>query len=307
MEVGLSAVSATFLLYSFAQTTNVHHGATPSLSRYGLWLIPTAIPLLAAARDAFGAAWERTLRPIACISALICLFVFHPRIEQYRYAPTIWARLAWTHHPTWTNPLPEIFGGVNLQHETPWTPVATPGCEKVLLGARDTGAWPIPCYPAEVPAHCSAAAACYANQAGAGYLFARAPRVRDQVVEARPEGVWPSALEPGLRAILTKWQWWTFRPEPAGVPYLRATTGVRATTLVADGRVILVLADVRPGASLTFRPEHPLSATLVDAASTNVLSTQTSTGPAGDQWTVSLSEAPLQLMLIEIDPAPPRH
>ena len=305
LELGVSAVSATFLLYSFAQTTNVHHGATPSLSRYGLWLIPAAMPLFDAASDAFGATWEKALRPIACVSALVCLFVFHPRIEQYRYAPTIWARLAWTHHPTWTNPLPEIFGGVNLDHETPWTPVATPGCEKVLLGARDTGAWPIPCYPAEVPAHCATAAACYANQTGAGYEFARAPRARDQVVEARPGGVWPPALEPSLRAVLTRWQWWTFRPEPAGVSILRATKGVRAATLVGDGRVILVLADIQPGASLTFRPDRALTATLVDAASTAVLSTQPWTGPVGDPWTVSLPEqASMQLMLIEFDPVP---
>ena len=300
-ESGLAATAALVLLYSFAQTANVHHGATPSLSRYGLWLIPVAIPLLAAAHEDLGRRWQATLRGLAVTSALVCLFVFNPRIDQYRYAPTLWADIVWSHHPGWNNPLPEIFAGVNLQHETPWTPVATPGCEKVLLGAAATGAWPIPCFPAEAPKACTAGGAlCYANRSGQGYQFVRTPRARDQVVEPRPEGVWPPDLEPGVRQTLAAWEWWRLRPDQAGVPFLRATTGVRVTMLVGSGRVVLVLVDVQPGATLTFRPSGPLSATLVDPATSAVLATASFDGPAGDAWTVPVpAAASIQLMRLD--------
>ena len=33
-------------LMSFAQTGNMHHGGTPGMSRYILWLVPLGVPFL---------------------------------------------------------------------------------------------------------------------------------------------------------------------------------------------------------------------------------------------------------------------
>ena len=52
----VAALTAVGFLLSFAQATNVHHGATPSISRYAIWLIPLAIPIMIRARAAGGPA-----------------------------------------------------------------------------------------------------------------------------------------------------------------------------------------------------------------------------------------------------------
>ena len=38
--VGISALSTFVFLFAFSRTTNMHHGGTPSMSRYAIWLIP---------------------------------------------------------------------------------------------------------------------------------------------------------------------------------------------------------------------------------------------------------------------------
>ena len=57
-DVLVVAVSAAFFLWVFGVKDNVHHGATPSLSRYALWFIPLAMPLLRVER-VDGPAWRR--------------------------------------------------------------------------------------------------------------------------------------------------------------------------------------------------------------------------------------------------------
>jgi hypothetical protein len=298
-EMMLSAGAVALLLFSFAQTSNFQHGATPGLSRYGLWLVPLSLPLLSGASEGLGRRWHAALAAMAIASAVVCLFAFHPRIGEFQYAPSLLARYLWTHHPDWNNPLPEIFGEVNLRQEAALAPVSTPGCEKVLLGARATGAWPIPCFPAEIPDYCVGVGAfCYANRTGGGYQFARTagwPGVRP-----RPDGVWPLETEAAVRRVLTKWEWWTLRRESDDVVNLRSGTAVRTATFVRPGRMVLVLADPGPDASLMFRPGAPLLGEILDASTGLVLDVLHFTGAAGDPWTVSLPQG-ARLLLMRLD------
>jgi hypothetical protein len=59
------------LLFAFAQTMNINHGGTPGMSRYALWMIPLAAPLVDAAH-------RRSDRPgrlvLAAAVSLSCLW-----------------------------------------------------------------------------------------------------------------------------------------------------------------------------------------------------------------------------------------
>ena len=70
---GALAVIALLFLVSFTQTTNFNSGGTPGLSRYGLWLVPFAVPLLSAVRS--DRVW---LRVLAGGSVVWCAWTFAP-------------------------------------------------------------------------------------------------------------------------------------------------------------------------------------------------------------------------------------
>jgi hypothetical protein len=283
----VSAASAAFFLYSFARTTNLHHGATPSLSRYGLWLIPLAIPVLALAQRAGRITWTRVAALSAVVSSIVSVFAFHPRLPQYAYEPTPLAAYVWTQHPNWNNPLPEIFSEVTLRAETQAVPAATANCEKVLLGGTRPG-WPLPCFPAEVPALCRATGRfCYANRTGGGYAFVPAPG-RPDMFPARTDGVWPATGEAAMRAILARWDWFDFRVNPDGAAMLRSIARARVTSLERAGRTVLIVEPGDAGASLTLRPPGPLSGEMIDAATGETLVPLQFHGPAEEAWTIAL-------------------
>ena len=50
----MTGVALVVGLLTFAQTPNVNHGGTPGPSRYGLWLMPLAIPALRAMTSGSG-------------------------------------------------------------------------------------------------------------------------------------------------------------------------------------------------------------------------------------------------------------
>ena len=113
----------------------------------------------------------------AAISAVICVFAFHPSIGQNGREPTWAADYLWTRHPGWNNPLPEVFTETYLKTEAPTAPTFTPGCEKILAGGRGaSSAWPVPCFPADTPIRCRGVGVwCYANREGAGACLCRRP------------------------------------------------------------------------------------------------------------------------------------
>jgi hypothetical protein len=303
-DVHVAWVTAVIFLYSFAQASNVHHGATPSMSRYALWLVPLAIPVLVLAADLGRRFWRVFLTGAAACSFVVCLFAFHPGVPQNSHEPTLLARYLWTRHPGWDNPLPEVFVETTLGREEPWLPAATGGCEKILLGGRgDAGAWPIPCFPEPMPEWCRVPGAlCYANRDGAAYDFVRAPGRRDRNYVLRRGAVWPASAETHVRAFFTQWSWWNLTPVPAGVDALRAVTDVHVSTLAGRDRFVFVLQDAGPSAALRFRLSGPMTGVIVDARTGLTVTSVNYDGPADGLWDLPLPRAS-DLMLLELQPA----
>jgi len=76
-------------------------------------------------------------------SAVLGVWTFHPARSETADRPTRLASFLWTRHPSLDNPLPEVFAERLRGLDENWLPVATPGCEKILLpgrGGRDSTA-----------------------------------------------------------------------------------------------------------------------------------------------------------------------
>lgn len=159
----VTGVCSLWLLFSFAQTLNINHGATPGMTRYALWLIPAlGVPLFGMLdrREMVSRRASRAFGALAVLSAAWSVFAFHPARPPAHLQPTWIAEVVWTQWPHLTNPVPEIFAE-RLRHSEPaHTVAATKGCEKVLI---TEGVWPSTCAPARIPERCRAAL-CYANK-----------------------------------------------------------------------------------------------------------------------------------------------
>ena len=172
----LAAVLAALFTVSFAQTTNFNSGGTPGPGRYGVWLIPLAIPALREANRCGGRRWHVLLATIAVLSAAWAIAVYRPeRPESYR-RPTRLAAALWERLPWLDNPLPEVFverlTGYDITAAA-LIPAATPSCSKVLLIG---GHWPEHCRPAAIPARCAVPGVyCYANRRANGTYGFRIP------------------------------------------------------------------------------------------------------------------------------------
>ncbi len=164
---------AVALLVAFAQTTNFNSGGTPGPSRYGLWLLPLTLPLLGDVPD--GAGWARGL---VAASMIWCVVFFAPRAPDHYLEPTPIALRLWTTWPGLDNPIAEVFAErLTGKDPSPPPPIATAGCEKVLLfGPGGPPAWPASCQAVPAPDFCQRQGAlCYANRDGSGYDFTEAP------------------------------------------------------------------------------------------------------------------------------------
>jgi len=265
-DVIIPGVVAAVFLVSFSRTTNAHHGGTPSLSRYALWLVPLAVPLLSGLRQRGGNVWPRFLWSAAVLSAVVSLIAFRPSVPQNSREPTWLATFLWTRVPAWNNPLPEVFIETQLQVDEMRVPVATSGCEKVLLAAGDAegSAWPSPCYPAPLPAVCQTAGSlCYANRAGRQYEFVpvRGPTVGAQAL--RRDAVWPASAVTQVRKLYDAWNWPSLRSGSLSV--VKAVEHVSLESLGSNDRFILVLRDPRDGAVIRLGPDRPMHGVLLDA------------------------------------------
>jgi hypothetical protein len=87
-DIVVAVSLALVLLVVFAQTPNVNSGGTPGPARYGLWLIPLAIPILAACERHGGETWRRAIAAIALVSGAWALVVYHPRRPETYLQPT---------------------------------------------------------------------------------------------------------------------------------------------------------------------------------------------------------------------------
>jgi len=250
-----AAASAAWLAFVAATATNVNHGGTPGLSRYATWFVPLAIPLFQELDRVLGRRITWMTLP-AVASAALGIWAFHPARPEAADRPTRLASFLWARHPSVDNPLPEIFAERLRGLDENWLPVATPGCEKVLLpgrGAR-SGVWPIPCAPVTPPALCQQpGATCYANRTKTGYEFV-SPRVSaPQVFRLDRQRTWPASAEPLVADTLASLAWWNMRARQAGDPDAVIQSSRHVGHLVvwqAENRFFAFAFDVRPDAEL---------------------------------------------------------
>jgi hypothetical protein len=254
--VAAAVLSATWLAFVAATATNVNHGGTPGLSRYATWFIPLAIPLFQEADRVLGRRVVWMALP-ALVSAVLGVWAFHPARAEGVDRPTRLAWFLWTRYPSVDNPLPEIFAERMRGLDENWLPVATPGCEKILLpgrGGRDS-VWPMPCAPATPPARCQApGAACYANRTKTGYTFVSPSVSTPQVFRLARSAAWPPSAEPFVADALASLAWWEMSVRQVGDPgaFVRSSSRVgRVFLWQAPDRFFVFAIDVQPGAELT--------------------------------------------------------
>lgn len=165
-DILVPVLGMAILLFAFAQTSNLNHGGTPSMSRYALWLLPLLLPV--------GHRWTpRSLAVRYCAWGVGCaalswsLVYFRPSVPEAYLEPTRLALYMWTRYPNLHNPLPEIFAERLRHQDMAHLLAATAHCEKVLMS---DAVWPSHCAPEPVPARCREGV-CYANRTEGGYEF----------------------------------------------------------------------------------------------------------------------------------------
>jgi hypothetical protein len=259
-----TALAALALLYVVSQPLDQNHGGSPDLSRYALWLMPLAAPLLAQAATSARAATRR-LGLVFCVAAALWTFAdFRPaRAERY-LEPTPLADWLWTRHPMWNNPRAESFAERVSHRRPPVVPAATAACEKVLLFE---GEWPVHCLPlGQPPEGCRQAGRfCYANRTatGAGYLFVDAGATTGVAI-TKGERTWARET-PAVATLRTLVAGMT-----AGEPEV-PTVSVRAVWNVGwaqpwtgpDGAV-LYARQTRADARIGVRARVPMTARVID-------------------------------------------
>lgn len=265
--VAAAAVSALWLAFVAASATNVNHGGTPGLSRYATWFIPLAIPLFQALDRALGRRVVWMAAP-ALASAALGVWAFNPARAEAADRPTRLASYLWTRHPSFDNPLPEIFAERLRGLDENWLPVATADCEKVLLpgrGGRDS-VWPMPCAPATPPARCQVAGAiCYANRTKAGYDFAVPAVSAPQVFRLARSATWPLSAEPFVADALLSLAWWNMRACRGGDVDCVVRSSRHAGSVVvwqASNRFFALALDVGADAEIAVQPPQEMGVAL---------------------------------------------
>jgi hypothetical protein len=292
MDAAIALVTGAAFLFTFSQAANIHHGGTPGMSRYGLWLIPLAIPFLARAHETASRPWHVFLSAAAAVSSAVSVIMFHPAVAEHQREPTAAATYLWTHHPGWNNPLPEIFVELLAHDEVRSAPAWTPGCEKVLLiGHGGNTSFPIPCFPMPVPAECRGEGVlCYANLYGRRYRFVRAPGSAIAVggFSFDADRVWPAGSEAAVRGVLDRVDWSTLEAKNGSDSVVRFTRGVQVTELRGASRLILVLRDIEPGAEMMLRVPSGLRGPLIDGMTGQTIRELRYDGAPLEPWQISI-------------------
>jgi len=263
--IAAAAASAAWLAFVASMATNVNHGGTPGLSRYATWFIPLAIPLFHEVDRVLGRRVAWMALP-AVASAALGVWAFHPARAEAADRPTRLASFLWTRHPSFDNPLPEIFAERLRGLDENWLPVATAGCEKILLpgrGGRDS-VWPMPCVPATPPARCQApGATCYANRTRTGYEFVSTRVSTPQVFRLARSATWPASAEPYVAEALATLAWWNMSARQSGDSdaVIQASRHVGHVVIwQAANRFFALAVDVGPDAELTAQVPQEMSA-----------------------------------------------
>ena len=279
-EVWLALGGACLFLVSFAQTPNINHGGTPGISRYTLWLVPLALPILQRAA-VVSSLLQRWFVPLALASCLWSVVAFHPGRPESYLSPTRTASLIWERWPWLDDPPAEIFSERQSGGEPGLLPVATPGCTKVLLVG---GQWPAPCYPGPVPAACgSRVVLCYANRHDGGYAFMPVALPLADTVDRRQEWAWTRLPQSAVQQTLGQLRWQNLRPVSQSAPgaMVRAARNVAGTYgLQSDEELLVYVVEPREDAMLTLRLPGSMAGSLLDPeAGSEVRSVRIDTRP----------------------------
>ena len=273
LDVFAAALSVIVLLLVFPRIGNVTHGGTPGVSRYGLWLVPLAIPLFVAIRGS--RRWLWTSLALTAVSVPYSLVMFHPARPQFSHRPTALALWVWRHHPGWSTPLPRVF--VNALREPDETaPVATAGCTKALLIGRGEaqGMWPRACLPAPVPPECRVPAAlCYANRDASTYRFTPVTSAQANFTYD-PRRVWPKAAEAAVSSAMAYAEWEELDvvdPADDGEAVERAEGAEIEIAMQRDGRLFMVLRHVAAGARVQLQRDSRSRAIVIDGETGQVI------------------------------------
>lgn len=191
------------LLVVVTQSANVNHGGTPSMSRYGIWLLAFLVPFIGEGVDRLQQKRPGLLVAAMTVSIAFSLWIFRPALEEHNAAPNALAAQVWNSWPSLDNPLPEVFADrVSGADGLAPVPVATRGCTKVLTrGDGDTAWWPFPCAPLPAPDECRREGAlCYVN---AG-VYRVAPEQPLFTGLFRPAHSWTATTATRLQGILAR-------------------------------------------------------------------------------------------------------
>lgn len=288
LEIAGAAVAGLLLLAAFAQSTNLNHGATPGMSRYALWLIPLAIPLLRQPALVDGPRARRWVAALTIVSCAWAVLEFEPRRPERHLLPTPLAAYLWARHPGLDNPPIEIFGERVSGVEPAALPTATADCSKILLVR---GAWPVPCPPFALPPRCASVNDyCYANRTGQTYAFVPVDEPHNYTPNARIWPATPSGIGP-LGRTLGRINWTTMRLFAASEDgaMLRAAHEVAwAVSLQADDRLLVYAAAPRAGASVTLRIPGPMNGNVIDLDGDRIAAVLELRPPAGEPVSVAL-------------------
>ena len=315
-EILVSGVCGLIFLFSFSQKSQ-NSGGTRHMSRYAIWLIPLMIPLLRSVWDASSPPVRRWLPGAAIISCIWTFFSFHPGLPGENKRPTWLAEHLWTRHPSFSNPLPEIFiERIEGRDGDRWVPVATGGCEKILLMSRPDvpGTWPLRCPPVSVPPRCAEAGAmCYANllETFGGYEFTRIPTPTRVRYEFARDRVWSPRAEQPMGQLLRDLRWWELEMNPAeGNVVHEIYEAEPVFSLQGKGVLFLFMLHPRPGARLTLGIPEPMTGQFVNGETGQPVEAVRYDGVPGAPWDLMVpTEHPSVALILtgasREPPAPP--
>ena len=279
------------------------------MSRYALWLLPLAVPFLRRVHLLTPQAWRRGLIGVAALSAIVNAWIFHPSVPECTYEPTPAAAYLWTRHPGWQNPVPEVFSECLLHQSEPSAPVATAGCEKVLILGNGNGKalWPIPCFPDQVPAWCQKQGAlCYANRSGETYDFSPA-KERLPGTERRLKAAWPPESERYVREWFSDWRWHELSLFRGRAGVVQAATGVNDVwTWLGPDRLIAVITTTPGESELVLRLPRPMAGSVVEASTGNVLRSVGWPQSANGEYSLDLRSDVSQVLLVALTASAPK-
>jgi len=296
--VATTALAALALLYVVSQPLDQNHGGSPDLSRYALWLMPLAVPVLAQAATSARRPTRLAGAVLVVIAAGWTLVAFRPSRPERFLEPTPLAGWLWTRHPMWSNPRAESFAERLSGRRPAVIPTATARCEKVLLHEGD---WPVHCLPlGQPPEICREPGRfCYANRTatGAGYLFVDAG---------------PASGAPSVRAERT---WARETPAVATLRQLiagmspgeadDAPVSVRGVWNVgwshpwsSDAGQVLYVRGTRPDARIGVRARVPMTARVMDLGRQVEVATQPIAADTAEPEVVFLPDGATDLAVV---------